>query len=556
MRAALYARYSSDVQRDTSISDQFRLCRVFVERQGWKAAEEYSDHAITGSTLLLRPGIQRLMQDAMQHRFDVLIAESLDRFSRDQEDTAGLFKRLKFLGVVLVTLSEGEITELHVGFKGTMNALYLKDLADKTRRGLRGRIEAGKSGGGRSYGYRVVRSTAPDDEVNGEREIDEAEAEVVRRIFQSYGDGVSPKQIVKRLNREGVPGPGGGPWGPSTIHGNWQRGTGILNNELYIGRLVWNRLRHLRDPDTGKRVSRSNPPSEWVTKDVPHFRIVSDDVWTAVKNRQERLIRRGASNGTEGSEPPPLVRFRRPRYLFSGLTKCAECGGGFYIYSHEYLACFNARERGTCTNRLTIRRDEVERRVLLVLQEKLLAQDLFEEFCEEFTREMNRLRTEARANLSDKRQELTAVQREIDKYLDAIAAGVPGGQVKERMIALASRQEQLTAELQTTPEPKPLLHPGMARLYRQKVMALREALEREDARPQASEALRELLEAIVLTPEPERHRLGISVQGNLAAMLMLAKNEKRPSAMDDLQIPVLLVAGACSCLDWRACRVA
>jgi site-specific DNA recombinase len=222
MRVALYARYSSDMQRDTSIGDQFRLCRLFVDRQGWTTNQEYSDHAITGSTLLLRPGIQRLMQDAMQHRYDVLVAESLDRFSRDQEDTAALFKRLRFLGVSWVTLSEGEITELHVGFKGTMNGLYLKDLAAKTRRGLRGRVEAGKSGGGRCYGYRVVRASSRDRAQTGEREIHHREADVVREIFRMYADGVSPEQIAKRLNRESVLGPAGGAWSPSTIHGNWR----------------------------------------------------------------------------------------------------------------------------------------------------------------------------------------------------------------------------------------------------------------------------------------------------------------------------------------------
>ena len=69
------------------------------------------------------------MRDALNRRFDVVLAESLDRFSRDQEDTAGLFKRLTFAGVNIVTLAEGDITHLHIGFKGTMNALFLKDLA-------------------------------------------------------------------------------------------------------------------------------------------------------------------------------------------------------------------------------------------------------------------------------------------------------------------------------------------------------------------------------------------------------------------------------------------
>jgi site-specific DNA recombinase len=143
---------------DASIADQLRVCREFAARHGWAVVHEFTDHAISGATLL-RSGFQTLMRDALNGRFDVVLAEALDRFSRDQEDTAGLFKRLTFAGVNIVTLAEGDITHLHVGLKGTMNALFLKDLADKTRRGLRGRVELGKSGGGLCYGYRVRRAT-------------------------------------------------------------------------------------------------------------------------------------------------------------------------------------------------------------------------------------------------------------------------------------------------------------------------------------------------------------------------------------------------------------
>jgi DNA invertase Pin-like site-specific DNA recombinase len=117
--------FSSDNQRDASIADQMRVCRTFAERQGWTIAQEYSDHAVSGATLL-RSGFQALMRDALNRRFDVVLAESLDRFSRDQEDTAGLFKRLTFAGVNIVTLAEGDITHLHIGFKGTMNALFVR----------------------------------------------------------------------------------------------------------------------------------------------------------------------------------------------------------------------------------------------------------------------------------------------------------------------------------------------------------------------------------------------------------------------------------------------
>ena len=413
MKTAIYARYSSDNQRDASIADQLRVCREFAARQGWTIVDEFTDHAVSGATLL-RGGFQALMRDALNQRFDVVLAEALDRFSRDQEDTAGLFKRLTFAGVNIVTLAEGDITHLHVGLKGTMNALFLKDLADKTRRGLRGRVELGKSGGGLCFGYRVRRATH-DGMATGEREIVPAEAEAVRRIFKVYSTGMSPKAIVRQLNAERCPGPGSAPWNPSTVHGNPARGTGILNNELYVGRLVWNRLRYIKDPDTGKRVSRPNSSSEWVTTAVPELRIVDDELWNQVKARQVEM-RRVTSNG----DPKRFNQARRPKYLFSGLTKCAECGGGYVMYWRDRLACFGARSRGTCTNRLTISRQEVEERVLVALRDKLMRRDLFEDFFREYVRELNRLRIEHRAGLSSARTELAAVEREIRQLVQAI----------------------------------------------------------------------------------------------------------------------------------------
>lgn len=208
-RVAIYARYSSDNQRDASIQDQVRICQDRAESEGWRLSNSYSDHAVSGASLL-RPGIQALLSDAIAGKFDIIVAEALDRLSRDQEDIAGIFKRLSFAGVRIVTVSEGEINHLHIGLKGTMNALFLKDLADKTRRGLRGRVEAGKSGGGKCYGYDVVKKfDAAGDLIRGDRAINDAEAEVIRRIFKDYGAGLSPKSIAARLNKEGVPGPTG-----------------------------------------------------------------------------------------------------------------------------------------------------------------------------------------------------------------------------------------------------------------------------------------------------------------------------------------------------------
>jgi site-specific DNA recombinase len=154
---------------------------------------------------------------------------------RERPSTSGSIRisQLSFAGVRLITLSEGEVGELHVGLKGTMNALFLKDLAQKTRRVLEGRVRQGKSGGGLCFGYDVVRKfDAAGEAVRGERCINEVEAAMVRRIFEEFANGRSPRAIAQSLNKDGIPGPAGRSWGPSTTYGNWQRGTGILNNEL------------------------------------------------------------------------------------------------------------------------------------------------------------------------------------------------------------------------------------------------------------------------------------------------------------------------------------
>ena len=360
MRAVIYARYSSALQHDVSIEDQVRSCRAWINKEGWTLVTSYTDHAISGS-IRLRPGYQKLLEDARSGEFDVVVSEALDRLSRDQEDVAALCKHLSFAGVKLITIGEGEINELHVGLKGTMNALFLKDLRVKVKRGLEGRVRQGRSGGGLGYGYDVVREYDSRGElIRGGRKSNEAEAAIVCRIFAEFAAGKSPRAIAKALNAEGISGPFGRTWGPSTIYGNWRRGTGILNNQLYFGRLVWNRQRFVKDPATGKRMGRLNDEREWVVEEVPELRIIEDELWNAVKERQkvvrETILARDFGIRAECA--------RRPAYLFSALLRRGECGGGFSKRSQHHYGCSNARNRGTCKNMLTIRRDVLEASVL------------------------------------------------------------------------------------------------------------------------------------------------------------------------------------------------
>jgi hypothetical protein len=206
------------------------------------------------------------------------------------------------------------------------------------------------------------------------------------------------------------------------------------------------------------------------------------------------------------------------------------------------LPQIGARDQGRCDNLLTIRRGEVEARVLNALQEKLLRQDLFEEFCEEFTREMNRLRMEHRAGLSASEREIERIEGRRKKLIEMVMEGVPPSEVKDELTANAARREDLKAKLAAADAPPPLLHPEMAELYRQKVTTLAQARQEPETRVEATEALRGLIDAIILTPSAGELR--IDLKGNLAAMLSAATNAKRSPETGDLSLQVEMVAGA------------
>ena len=537
LRCALYARYSSDQQRAASIEDQFRVCRERAEREGWKVVGTYKDSAISGDSVILRPGVQALLEDARRGAFEIVVAEALDRVSRDQADVATLYKHLRFAGVMIFTLSagEGEINELHVGLKGTMNALFLKDLAAKTRRGLRGRVEAGKSGGGICYGYDVVKlHDDAGERIRGEREIDEAEAEVVRRIFREFAQGTSPRAIARRLNEDGIPGPKGKLWTDSVLRGHAKRGTGLLNNELYIGRLVWNRQRFMKNPDTGKRVARLNPPEEWIIAEVPELRILDDELWQAAKARQGEISEKYATAiaATRAAQANYLNSTHRPRYLLSGLLECGMCGGSYAKRGQDRYACSNYIMSGSCSNSRTIRRVEIEERVMAGLREKLMAPEAAAEAMTAYAEETNRLNRERRASGATDRKELADIEKRIASMIAAIEEGGYVRGMSDRLRELEARQDEIAERLSAAPVDLPDIHPNIATVYRRKVERLAEALADPRDRDEAADAIRGLIERIVLTPGEKRSEMDAALHGDLGTILEWAGNGGGKGATD------------------------
>ncbi|MGB3409309.1 MAG: recombinase zinc beta ribbon domain-containing protein [Jannaschia sp.] len=309
----------------------------------------------------------------------------------------------------------------------------------------------------------------------------------------------------------------------STIYGNWRRGTGILNNELYLGRLIWNRQRFIKDPDTGKRQARMNPPEAWITEDVPGLRIIPDDLWQRVKARQRSTRSEVISNGVIHSE-----RARRPKHLFSGLLTCGHCGGGFTVVGKAYYGCANARNKGTCDNRMTITRTDLEARVLGGLKDQLLHPDLIAEFARAYQEEFNRLAGTVKQDRAKAERDLATVTRQIDKIVEAIAEGMFHPSMKAKMDDLEARKAALDDETKATSFEEPiLLHPGLADVYRGKVAKLAEALNAPNTKSEAAEILRSLLSDIRLTPDGGK--MCIELVGELAGLLTLGKNKNARS---------------------------
>ena len=532
MRVAVYARYSSDSQREASIDDQIRRCRAWIEREGAAEAEVFTDYAISGASHD-RTGFRAMLEAARTHRFDVVLAEALDRLSRDQEHVAGFYKQMRFLGIRVVTLSEGEISELHVGLKGTMNALFLKDLGEKTHRGLEGRIKAGRSAGGLSYGYKVVRQiTAKGVISTGEREADETEAAIIRRIFTLYVSGVSPRAIAHQLNREKIPGPRGGNWTASLILGNAARENGILRNRLYAGEMVWNRQHFLKDPATGKRVSRPNPREQWVIEPVPDLRIIDEQLWNAAQSRLVAL-RQEVTADESGTAPSRIAqpagsrlgKVRRPAWPLAGLVRCGLCNGPLTVMgAGGRLGCANHVERRTCSNNRSILRDKLLARVLEGLKHRLLAPELVERFVETYVSEVNAANREQASRRARLGAEQVKIARQIKTILDTIKEIGGSRSLVDDLRKLEARQDEIADEQQreAMPERLPDLHPNLASIYRRRVELLEEALAEPEAIAAAAEALRTLIDAITLHPEEGRGNYRLELRGDLAAFMHLA----------------------------------
>lgn len=471
-RAALYARFSTDRQSDTSIEAQARLCRARASVLGLEVVAEHADQAVSGSVPLdHRPGGRALLADALAHRFDVLLVESLDRLSRDSDEQGRIVKRLVFRGIRVVGVSIGFDTnerghKLVRGMRGLIDEVYLDDLRDKVHRSLSAKAARGGHVAGLSYGYR--------SEARGSDRVlvivPEAAA-VVREVFERYGAGESCQRIAADLNRRGVRGPRGGTWSVSALYGSPAKGSGILNNALYVGRYVWNRSQWTKDPDTGRRTRMDRPRSEWQEDERPELRIVPDPAFEAVRARI-------GAPGTHGT----YRKGAQVRSLFGGLLRCSLCGAAMVAVDARRYGCVARKDRGPAVCQgIAVSRAMIDSRLLAIIRDDLAGPATIAQVRAYAARALS-AHAAGRATPSAR---VAVLRREIANLVDAVAAA---GMSE----ALRSRLAGAEAELRTieragqAPAVKPPSVDAVVAIYRTLLLNLAAAIAGDVERARAA----------------------------------------------------------------------
>jgi len=459
MKAAVYARYSTTLQRRESITDQFRVCERLAERHGFSIVAQYSDEAISGGTASKRPAYQQMLADARTGKFDVILAEDVSRLWRSLAEQSPRLAELNDLGIAVVThdLDTREETAGILGaVTGAMSEGYRREIARRTRRGLEGLARAQRPTGGRAYGY-----ISAADSDSKEREINADEADVVRRIFEDYASGLSAASICESLNSDRVPSPGSSwnretrrqkGWVVSAIAGDRKRGTGILNNEMYIGRVIWNRFRWMRSAsDSIKRKCLQNPRSEWIEYQDERLQIVPDALWQKVKQRQQSVEQRVGNRVAQGiARSKAHQTGPRVRHLLSGLLRCGLCSASFVVSGRDTYVCSSLVHGRNCANRVRIKRAVVEPLLLNGLRHQILQPANLE-------RARKRLVAALQAKSAPDKgllRRIEALRGEVANLTDAIASGALRGSkaIADRLAATEGELSALEARQVQAPE--------------------------------------------------------------------------------------------------------
>jgi site-specific DNA recombinase len=439
---AIYARFSSSKQRDTSIEDQVRVCREHIIRNQGVVRDDlvFVDRAVSG-TVVSREGYDKLLKLVERKAIEAVVTEEGGRLSRDLGDSDRLWKRAEFNRVRLILVNDGidsarEGSRTAFRFKAVMSDEYIHNLAKSTLRGLHGAFERDQATGGLAYGYDSKPNWTGGKEPDGyDIVIDPVKRDVVVKIFTLYAAGRSLGEVAKILRDDGVPPPRAkSAAGPTKF---WRKNTlsFLLANRSYLGEFSFGKRKWFKEPDTRKRryVKQSNFKSDL----RPDLALVPPDLWHAVQERRARtannLTRKAGDSG------------RRTAHPYSGLLFCGACGSRFVDVggsATRYYRCSAATQGGGCTNVFPIREDLLNDAAMSALQELLGATNTWQQV----SRDIDELMKTASVEAGDERAALTSVIKSAETAIDRLVAFITA--TEPSSISYATIQSKLDAAAQ------------------------------------------------------------------------------------------------------------
>lgn len=444
MKIAIYARYSTDRQNESSIADQNRICGEYADDNGMTVVETFTDEGISGAALGNRPGALKLMETTLAGQIDVVIVADLSRLSRSMGDLPKMIDRLVVRGIRVIGVQDGYDSnrrghKLQAGLSGIVGEAFRDMIRERTYSALESRAKEQRPTGGKSYGYTTA-PINPDDPDNKKRDvIVPKQAEIVREIFELYGSGATQKAIAKELNERGVPSPGSS-WKREKRRCRGWMASGvrvIVNNVRYSGLIRWNMSEWIRDPDTGKRLRRKRPRSEWMEYQNESLRIVSDELFEQAKRRSQIIA----------NPDKRLKHGGKAKYLLSGLLKCNDCGANYILTSKMSYQC-SGSVGGSCANKVRVRRDEAETKILDPVRQELLSPERVELMAQEIEKRVR----EHYQQLSEKSTpaEIQKIDARIERLRERLSAGDPDLEPDELQLAInaAERKHREIVEAQ------------------------------------------------------------------------------------------------------------
>ncbi len=444
IRAALYARRSTDEHQVESLDTQLDNGRRFAlaKHLTLDPLHEYTDTASRAEFApRRRPGFAALRDAALEGRFDVIIVRDDSRLGGDMLRVATFAQEVTDAGVRIVFYASGEemvldseTTRLMAVMRGFASESERRKISSRTRESAERKARRGLVAGGVVYGYRNV--PAPDG-AGRVREIDEKQAAVVREVFERYAAGEGLRTIGKALTERGIASPragkrGIGAWVPSALHA-------ILRRPLYIGRMEWGHVH--KTYKSGTRMRTTKHGHEVVVVDVPHLRIVSNELWEAVQAR------------VRAQEAPEKQGGRPATYLLSGVLRCGECSGPLTVIngkqSYEAIkvyACCRRRDRGGTVCASTLRREigAVDGAVLGWVRREVLTEEYVAAIVAEARRCVAERASTHEGELEQLERQAKKLRAEVDKFAE-LALEAPADARAVFFAKVGERQKELTA---------------------------------------------------------------------------------------------------------------